>query len=81
MQRTNSIYTPLVDTSQGKKRSSSLLKAINLFCNGSKPIGDIAFALGFYDLSSFTVQFKKTMSMTPLQHRKTIPMSEVWIGH
>ena len=31
--------------------------------------GDIAFALGFYDQSSFTVQFKKTMSMTPLQYR------------
>ena len=45
-------------------------EACDLLCNGSRPIGDIAFALGFYDQSSFTVQFKKTMSMTPLQYRK-----------
>jgi hypothetical protein len=47
MQQPISIYTPMIDTSQGKKRSSSLLKAINLFCNGSKPIGEVALALGF----------------------------------
>ena len=45
-------------------------EACDLLCNGSRLIGDIAFALGFYDQSSFTVQFKKTMSMTPLQYRK-----------
>jgi PAS domain S-box-containing protein len=45
-------------------------EACDLLCNRSRPIGDIAFALGFYDQSSFTVQFKKTMSMTPLQYRK-----------
>jgi AraC-like DNA-binding protein len=45
-------------------------EACDLLCNGSRPIGDIAFALGFYDQSSFTVQFKKTMSMTPMQYRK-----------
>ena len=45
-------------------------EACDLLCNGSRAIGDIAFALGFYDQSSFTVQFKKTMSMTPLQYRK-----------
>ncbi|MEM7147731.1 MAG: AraC family transcriptional regulator [Verrucomicrobiota bacterium] len=33
-------------------------------------IGDIAFELGFYDQSSFTVQFKKAMGLTPLQYRK-----------
>ena len=41
------------------KKTLKLLKAVNLFSNGSKTIDDIAFAPGFYDLSSFTVQFKK----------------------
>ena len=41
-------------------------EACDLLCNGSRLIGDIAFALDFYDQSSFTVQFKKTKSMTPL---------------
>ena len=45
-------------------------EACDLLCNGSRLIGDIAFALGFYDQISFTVQFKKTLSMTPLQYRK-----------
>ena len=45
-------------------------EACDLLCNGSRSIGDIAFPLGFYEQSSFTVQFKKTMSMTPLQYRK-----------
>ncbi len=36
----------------------------------SMPIGEIAFELGFYDQSSFTVQFKKAMGLTPLQYRK-----------
>ena len=45
-------------------------EACDLLCNGSRSIGEIAFTLGFYDQSSFTVQFKKTMSMTPLQYRK-----------
>ena len=45
-------------------------EACDLLCNGSMSIGDIASTLGFYDQSSFTVQFKKTMSMTPLQYRK-----------
>ncbi|MDP7049190.1 MAG: AraC family transcriptional regulator [Verrucomicrobiota bacterium] len=48
-------------------------EACELLCNGSKSIGDIAFTLGFYDQSSFTVQFKKTMNMTPLQYRKQLP--------
>ena len=33
-------------------------EASDLLGNGSQPIGDIAFDLGFYDQSSFTVQFK-----------------------
>ncbi|MBT3616352.1 MAG: AraC family transcriptional regulator [Verrucomicrobia bacterium] len=41
-------------------------EACDLLWNGSRLIGDIAFALDFYDQSSFTVQFKKTKSMTPL---------------
>ena len=45
-------------------------EACDLLANGSLSIGDIAFTLGFYDQSSFTVQFKKTMSLTPLQYRK-----------
>ena len=45
-------------------------EACDLLGNGSQPIGDIAFDLGFYDQSSFTVQFKKTMGMTPLQYRR-----------
>ncbi|MDB2347363.1 MAG: AraC family transcriptional regulator [Verrucomicrobiales bacterium] len=36
----------------------------------SLSIGDIAFELGFYDQSSFTVKFKKAMGLTPLQYRK-----------
>jgi len=36
----------------------------------SIPINDIAVELGFYDQSSFTVQFKKCMGLTPLQYRK-----------
>ena len=45
-------------------------EACDLLCNDTESIGNIAFTLGFYDQSSFTVQFKKTMSMTPLQYRK-----------
>jgi len=38
--------------------------------NVAQLIGDIAFDLGFYDQSSFTVLFKKNMGMTPLQYRR-----------
>lgn len=40
-------------------------EACDLLCNGSRSISDIAFALGFYEQGAFTVQFNKTMSMTP----------------
>ena len=33
-------------------------------------IGSIAVDLGFYDQSSFTLQFKKAMGLTPLQYRR-----------
>ena len=36
----------------------------------TQTIGAIALHLGFYDQSSFTVQFKKQMGLTPLQYRK-----------
>ena len=45
-------------------------EACDLLGNSGQSIGDIAFGLGFYDQSSFTVQFKKTMGMTPLQYRR-----------
>ena len=45
-------------------------EACDLLGNGSQPIGDIAFDLGFYDQNSFTVQFKKNMGMTPIQYRR-----------
>ncbi|MBV59641.1 MAG: hypothetical protein CMO58_08645 [Verrucomicrobiales bacterium] len=45
-------------------------EACDLLGNGSQPIGDIAFDLGFYDQNSFIVQFKKNMEMTPLQYRR-----------
>lgn len=35
-----------------------------------KKIMEIALDLGFYDQSSFTLQFRKQMGMTPLQYRK-----------
>jgi len=36
----------------------------------NEPIGKIAVELGFYDQSSFTLQFKKQMGLTPYQYRK-----------
>lgn len=35
-----------------------------------KPIMEVALDLGFYDQSSFTLQFRKQTGMTPLQYRK-----------
>ena len=45
-------------------------EACDLLGNASLSIGGITFTLGFNDQSSFTVQFKKTMNLTPLQYRK-----------
>jgi AraC-like DNA-binding protein len=35
-----------------------------------KPILDVALSLGYYDQSSFTLQFRKHMETTPLKYRK-----------
>lgn len=45
-------------------------EACELLMQPTQSIGDIALDLGFYDQSSFTVQFKKQMGLTPLQYRK-----------
>ena len=45
-------------------------EAHDLLGNASLSIGDITFTHGFNDHSSFTVQFQKTMSLTPLQYSK-----------
>lgn len=37
---------------------------------GDASILDIALGLGFYDQSSFTLQFRRHMGITPLQYRK-----------
>jgi len=44
--------------------------ACALLRDRSQALGDIAIDLGFYDQSSFTVQFKKAMGLTPLQYQK-----------
>ena len=45
-------------------------ESCELLSKQDMPIGNIAMGLGFYDQSSFTMQFKKTMGLTPLQYRK-----------
>jgi PAS domain S-box-containing protein len=45
-------------------------ESCDLLSKQKMPIGEIAIDLGFYDQSSYTVQFKKTMGLTPLQYRK-----------
>ena len=45
-------------------------ESCDLLSEQEMSIGKIAMELGFYDQSSFTVQFKKTMGLTPLQYRK-----------
>lgn len=47
-----------------------ILDACALLRKNSRPIGDIALDLGFYDQSSFTRQFKKAIGLTPLQYQK-----------
>ena len=45
-------------------------EACEKLTNPNEPIGKIAVELGFYDQSSFTLQFKKQMGQTPYQYRK-----------
>jgi len=45
-------------------------ESCDLLMQPNLKIGSIAIDLGFYDQSSFTVQFKKAMGLTPLQYRK-----------
>ena len=45
-------------------------KSCDLLMSPNLKIGEIAIDLGFYDQSSFTLQFKKQMGLTPLQYRK-----------
>jgi AraC-like DNA-binding protein len=44
--------------------------ACEMLSKGSDNILDIALSLGFYDQSSFTLQFRKHLGATPLQYRK-----------
>ncbi len=44
--------------------------ACELLTRGEEPILNIAVSLGFYDQSSFTLQFRQHMGVTPLQYRK-----------
>lgn len=44
--------------------------ACELLSRGRDNILDIALSLGFYDQSSFTLQFRKHLGLTPLQYRK-----------
>jgi len=45
-------------------------ESCDLLIQPDMTVGNIAIDLGFYDQSSFTVQFKKNMGLTPLQYRK-----------
>ncbi len=45
-------------------------ESCDLLIQPDMTVGKIAIDLGFYDQSSFTVQFKKNMGLTPLQYRK-----------
>lgn len=44
--------------------------ACELLTQGKESILDIALSLGYYDQSSFTLQFRRHMGVTPLQYRK-----------
>lgn len=44
--------------------------ACDMLTEGRESISDIALSLGFYDQSSFTLQFRRHMGTTPLQYRK-----------
>lgn len=46
--------------------------ASDLLISDSRPIAEIAYALGFADDTLFIRQFKSRMGMTPLQYRKSM---------
>lgn len=46
--------------------------ASDLLISDSRPIAEIAYALGFADDTLFIRQFKSRMGMTPLQYRKAM---------
>ena len=48
-----------------------VLAARDLLLSESRPISEIAYALGFADDTLFIRQFKSRMGMTPLQYRKS----------
>ena len=47
-----------------------LKTACEMLTEGKEPILNIAISLGYYDQSSFTLQFRQHMGITPLQYRK-----------
>jgi AraC-like DNA-binding protein len=52
-----------------------ILAACDLLRDHGDAIGEIALDLGFYDQSSFTLQFRKHMGVTPLKYRKQYRLS------
>ena len=54
--------------------------ACNELRNSNRLILDIALDLGFYDQSSFTVQFRKHMGTTPLRYRKQIRRESITVA-
>ncbi len=51
-------------------RRLRVYEAARLLRNTSKPVGEIALEVGFYDASAFTKVFRKDMGEPPLQFRK-----------
>ncbi len=51
-------------------RRLRVYEAARLLRNTSKPVGEIALEVGFYDASAFTKVFRKDMGESPLQFRK-----------
>ena len=49
-------------------------ESCELLSKQDAPIGSIAMELGFYDQSSFTMQFKKTMGLTPPAIPQAVPL-------
>lgn len=54
-----------------------LKTACELLTRGNDPILNIAVSLGFYDQSSFTLQFRQHMGVTPLQYRKEFQSGDI----